>query len=101
MLALYTFVFSYVFQARWGKGEELPRDMYALILYTGMILHAQLAECLNRTPGLMQNNSNYVKKVKFPLESLIWVIVGSDVSGWYWICFACNSESNYNSQYIT
>ncbi|MEH3492404.1 ABC transporter permease, partial [Enterobacter roggenkampii] len=77
MLALYTFVFSYVFQARWGKGEELPRDMYALILYTGMILHAQLAECLNRTPGLMQNNSNYVKKVVFPLESLIWVIVGS------------------------
>ncbi|ANR80890.1 ABC transporter permease [Kosakonia sacchari] len=77
MLALYTFVFSYVFQARWGSGNELPHDMYALVLYTGMILHAQLAECLNRSPGLLQSNTNYVKKVVFPLESLIWVIVGS------------------------
>lgn len=77
ILALYTFVFSYVFKARWGTGNDLPKDMYALVLYTGMILHAQMAECLNRAPGLMQANTNYVKKVVFPLESLIWVIIGS------------------------
>lgn len=77
ILALYTFVFSYVFQARWGTENNLPKDMYALVLYTGMILHAQLAECLNRAPGLMQANTNYVKKVVFPLESLIWVVIGS------------------------
>lgn len=77
ILALYTFVFSYVFQARWGSNNELPKDMYALVLYTGMILHAQIAECLNRSPGLMQANTNYVKKVVFPLESLIWVVIGS------------------------
>lgn len=77
MLLLYTFVFSYVFKARWGEGPELPKEMFALVLYTGMILHALISECLNRAPTLMLANANYVKKVVFPLEVLIWIILFS------------------------
>ena len=73
MLMLYTFVFSFVFKARWGGAIELPREMYALILYTGMIFHSLLCECINRSPTLMQSNASYVKKVIFPLEILNWV----------------------------
>jgi lipopolysaccharide transport system permease protein len=77
MLVLYTFVFSYVFKARWGEAPELPREMYALVLYTGMILHTFFSDCLNRAPTLMQINSSYVKKIVFPLEALTWVTLFS------------------------
>jgi lipopolysaccharide transport system permease protein len=76
MLAVYTFVFSVVFKARWGQGEEGTAD-FAIILFVGLIIHGLFAECLNRAPGLILANVNYVKKVVFPLEILPWVAAGS------------------------
>ncbi len=37
MLAVYTFVFSVVFQARWGGGEHTSKAEFALILFAGLI----------------------------------------------------------------
>jgi len=76
MLTVYTFVFSVVFQARWGEGGTSKAD-FAIILFAGLIVHALFAECINRSPGLILNNVNYVKKVVFPLEILPWVAMGS------------------------
>ncbi len=76
MLAVYTFVFSVVFKARWGVGEESTTD-FAIVLFVGLIIHGLFAECLNRAPGLILANVNYVKKVVFPLEILPWVAAGS------------------------
>ena len=42
-----------------------------------MIIHGLFAECVNRAPGLILSNVNYVKKVIFPLEILPWVALGS------------------------
>jgi lipopolysaccharide transport system permease protein len=70
MLAVYTFVFSEVFKARWGTGGEESKTQFATVLFVGMIVHGLLAEVLNRAPGLILNNVNYVKKVVFPLELL-------------------------------
>ncbi len=71
MLAVYTFVFAVVFKARWGGvGDEQSNVSFALILFVGLIMHALLAEVLNRAPGLILGNVNYVKKVVFPLEIL-------------------------------
>lgn len=42
-----------------------------------MIVHGLFAECVNRAPGLILSNVNYVKKVVFPLEILPWVAMGS------------------------
>src|SRR6478609_9136009 len=62
MLAIYTFVFSVVFRARWpGMAEGSTAD-FALLLFVGMILHALFAECVNRAPNLILSNANYVKK---------------------------------------
>ncbi len=69
MLAIYTFVFSVVFRARWGTGEE-TRTQFAIVLFAGLIVHALFAEVLNRAPQLVLGNVNYVKKVVFPLEIL-------------------------------
>lgn len=77
MLAVYTFVFSVVFKARWGISAEESKTQFALVLFVGMILHSLLAEVLNRAPGLILSNVNYVKKVVFPLEILPVVSMGS------------------------
>jgi len=77
MLLVYTFVFSVVFKARWAVGSEENKTDFAIILFVGMIVHGLFAECLNRAPGLILSNVNYVKKVIFPLEILPCVALGS------------------------
>lgn len=69
MLAIYTFVFSVVFRARWGTGDE-SRSQFAIVLFAGLIVHSLFAEVINRAPQLVLGNVNYVKKVVFPLEIL-------------------------------
>jgi lipopolysaccharide transport system permease protein len=77
MVLVYTFVFSVVFKARWGVGSEASKANFAVILFAGIIVHRFFAECINRAPGLILSNVNYVKKVVFPLEILPWVSLGS------------------------
>ncbi len=77
MLAVYTFVFSVVFSAKWGIGSGESKADFALILFVGMIVHGVFAECVNRAPTLILNNVNFVKKVVFPLEILPWVAMGA------------------------
>ncbi len=77
MLAVYTFVFSVVFKARWGLGGEESKTQFAVVLFVGMIVHGLLAEVLNRAPGLILGNVNYVKKVVFPLEILPVISMGA------------------------
>lgn len=70
MLAVYTFVFSLVFKARWGQGGGESKADFAIILFAGLIVHGLAAECLVRAPTLIALNTNFVKKVVFPLEIL-------------------------------
>lgn len=77
MLAVYTFVFSFVFKARWGIEQEESKADFALVLFVGLIIHAIFAEVLNRSPRLMINHVNYVKKIVFPLEILPVVTLGA------------------------
>jgi len=79
MLAVYTFVFSVVFKARWHADVAGGREQFALALFIGLIIHTVLAECVNRAPTLILNNANYVKKVVFPLEILPWVNLGTSL----------------------
>jgi lipopolysaccharide transport system permease protein len=77
MLVVYTFVFSGVFNSRWGTGDDATRADFAIVLFVGMIVHGLFTECANRAPGLILANVNYVKKVIFPLDILPWVAFGS------------------------
>ena len=77
MLAVYTFVFSVVFKARWGASESGSRAEFALVLFAGMLVFNLFAECISRCPTLILSNTTYVKKVVFPLEILPWVCLGS------------------------
>lgn len=77
MLAVYTFVFSVVFGARWGARPAESRIDFALILFVGMMVHGLFSECANKAPTLVTSNVNLVKKVVFPLEVLPVVTVCS------------------------
>mgnify|MGYP003575827140 CR=1 FL=1 len=76
MLAVYTYVFSVVFQARWGEGSGSKTE-FALVLFSGLMVFNLLAECCNRAPALIVGNTGYVKKVVFPLEILPVVSLGA------------------------
>lgn len=76
MLSIYTFVFSVVFKARWGTGTGSKTE-FALMLFAGLILFNLFAECISRAPTIILANTNYVKKVVFPLELLPIVSLGT------------------------
>jgi len=76
MLAVYTFVFSEVFKARWGT-ENSSKTEFALVLFAGLIVFNLFSECVNRAPTLILGNPNYVKKVVYPLEILPFVTLVS------------------------
>lgn len=71
LLAIYTFVFSVVFALRWD-GPVQDRAGFALVIYSGMIVHTFFAECMTRSPTLVVDNRNLVKRVVFPLHILPW-----------------------------
>ena len=77
MLVVYTFVFSVVFKARWGTDGDDSKTQFALVLFVGMIVHGLFSEVLNRAPGLILSNVNYVKKVVFPLHVLPVIAMGA------------------------
>lgn len=74
MLAIYTFVFSVVFNARWGTGNDSKTE-FALLLFSGLIVFNIFADCITRAPGLIVGNVNYVKKVVYPLEILPFTLL--------------------------
>lgn len=79
LLLVYTFVFAVIFKARWGTDSSTSNSDYAITLFIGLIVHGLLSDVLNRSPALIISNSNYVKKVVFPLELLSVIILSSSI----------------------
>jgi lipopolysaccharide transport system permease protein len=78
MLVVYTFVFSEIFKSRWGGiGGDDSKTQFAVVLFVGMIMLGLFSEVLNRAPGLILSNVNYVKKVVFPIEILPVIAMGA------------------------
>jgi len=91
MLALYTFFFKFIFNAKWPDTGDTTAD-YAVMLFAGLIVHGMAAEIMSRSTGLIVGNVNLVKKVLFPLEVLPWVVLVSTlfhtaISFFVLICF--------------
>ena len=76
MLTVYTIVFKGAFGLRWGKDGESALD-FGLLLFSGLIIHTLFSESMHRAPHLIVSHSNYVKKVVFPLEILVWTSLGT------------------------
>ena len=69
LMALYVFIFAYVFPTRLGLGDDLPRS-YVLYILAGLIPWITFADSLNKSAVAITGNASLVKQVAFPLEVL-------------------------------
>ncbi|GGD69316.1 ABC transporter permease [Caballeronia grimmiae] len=76
LLSVYTFVFGVVFKSKWRPASTSHFE-FAVVMFVGVLTHGLLAECINRAPGMIVANTNYVKRVVFPLETLTWITIGT------------------------
>jgi lipopolysaccharide transport system permease protein len=74
MLLVYMFVFGIVFSMKWGI-EQRGGLEFAIILFSGLVIHGLFAECMVRAPTLVVNHPHFVKKIVFPLQILPLVSV--------------------------
>ena len=92
LLTIYTVAFGVILKARWGfAGGTLD---YAFMLFAGLIVFNAFSEVLNKSSTLILSNSNFVKKLIFPIEllpavttavALIHAVIG--VAIWV-VCYA-------------
>lgn len=66
-LAIYTFVFGYIYKVGQGGNGILG---YALSLFCGFVPFIMVSESLGAAPNRIIGQPNFVKKVVFPLEIL-------------------------------
>lgn len=78
MLAVYTFVFTYVFNGR-GAGDAETRPQYAVWLFCGMSVLGVFTSSVVRACGLILENPQFVTRVVFPLEVLPMASLGSSL----------------------
>ena len=79
MLAVYTFVFRIIFHRHWSSDNESIIE-FSIILFSGLLIFNIFRETISSAPRLIIKNTNYVKKVVFPLEILSCVSV---ISGFF------------------
>jgi lipopolysaccharide transport system permease protein len=72
MMTVYTLVFRFVFKLRWEGGADTGFD-FALRLFAGMTVFGFFSESLLRSPTLILEQPNLIKKVVFPVEIMAWV----------------------------
>jgi len=71
MLAMFTFVFGYIFNGRFNShsATETPVE-FALALFVGLSMYNVVGQALTSGPGIILANSAYVKSLSFPVEIL-------------------------------
>ena len=81
MISIYTLVFSNIFQTRWSSGSSSQVEgpiSFAVNLFAGLIVFNMFAECATKSPLVIVQNPNFIKKVVFPIEILsVTIVIGS------------------------
>ena len=77
MLAVYVFVFGFIFKSSFGHRANESMFEFGLALFCGLNLFNFFAEVVVRSPTLILQYPNFVKKVVFPLQILPVVATGS------------------------
>jgi len=68
MIAIFTFIFAGIFGARFGLNHS--HWDYALYLFCGLLPWSMFQESVQQSANTIVTNSNLVKRVVFPLETL-------------------------------
>lgn len=75
-LTVYSFVFSVIFKSRWEQLADKP-GAFALVLFCGLIVFGIFQKCISRSPTSVLENTEYVKRVVFPIEIISCVAMSS------------------------
>ena len=70
LLAVYTFIFTVVFRARWPQIVGDDTMAYALVIFSGLITFSIFSDTVSAAPNLILSHRNLVKRSSFPLEIL-------------------------------
>ena len=69
LMALYVFVFAFVFKTKVGDSQEMPLD-YTTYILVGLIPWMAFQESMNKSCSAITTNASLVKQVVFPIEVL-------------------------------
>jgi len=72
MVTLLALVFGQILAVRWQVGEI---EAYGAVLFSGLVVHLFLSDCLANAPTLILSHAHYVKSTTFPLQILPWTMV--------------------------
>jgi len=72
MVSLLALVFGQILAVRWQVGEI---EAYGAVLFSGLVVHLFVADCLASAPTLVLAHAHYVKSTTFPLRILPWTMV--------------------------
>ncbi len=86
MLGVYSFVFVGVFRQSWPGSATGGGVEFALQVFAGLLVFNLFAEVASKSPNLIVDQSNLVKKIIFPIELLTWVTV---LSGLFHLLISC------------
>ena len=75
LMLTYFFIFGVVLQQRFNPGDQ-PRD-YVLYFLAGMLPWLAFSEAVGRSASILIEYRNFIKKLRFPVETLPLNIVGS------------------------
>ncbi|MFB0845131.1 ABC transporter permease [Paenibacillus oleatilyticus] len=79
MLSIYTYVFGVIFKSKWDFAISSSKQEFAITVFCGMIVFSIFSETITKSPSVITNNPNYVKKVVFPLEILPVSLLGGAI----------------------
>lgn len=71
-IAVLSLVFGEILQVRWQLG---PVQAYPVILFSGLVVHFFVAECIASGPELARDYAHLLKQTRFPAETLAWIVV--------------------------
>jgi len=78
-MALFTVVFGVFLRTQPGRGDPSGLDVFALWLLCGLLPWNFLANTLNGGASALVGNSNLIKKVWFPRETLVGAVTGANL----------------------
>ncbi|PUA08614.1 ABC transporter permease [Pseudomonas aeruginosa] len=80
VVTIFYFVFSVVFQNRWGAADESKGD-FIVALFSGFLIYNLFFDTVARAPLMVVGNINYVKKLVFPIHLIPFICsIGSLIS---------------------
>lgn len=76
MLLVYVFVLTEVFGARWGGAAEVEnaKGVFGLAVFSGLLVHNFVAECVVRAPEAVREHAALVKRGGLGVPTIGWAI---------------------------